>query len=142
MSTTSNNSTNKISLYDQLDNFNFVLANSIHSEVDENLFQAMYEISEREIMSMSRDEQIEELNLDNDASDNELNDAIEAYCQESEGFTIYQTFVVDQNGHEILKKYGELTWYNEEFGVHLWGVMHFGTAWSYVMGDQYPIDED
>ena len=48
---------------------------------------------------------------------------------------IYQYYIVDDNGAEILKEAGEIVYYNEELDMYLWGVTHYGTAWDYVLTD-------
>ena len=46
---------------------------------------------------------------------------------------IYQYYIVDDNGAEILKECNEIVFYNEELDMYVWGVTHYGTAWSYVL---------
>ena len=46
---------------------------------------------------------------------------------------IFQWFIVDDKGREILEEAGEILYENEELGITLWGVTHWGTAWDYVL---------
>ena len=53
-----------------------------------------------------------------------------SYCAD-----IFQYYIVDYNGAEILKEINEIVFYNEELDMYVWGVTHFGTSWSYVLTD-------
>ena len=46
---------------------------------------------------------------------------------------IFQYFIVSDNGAEILKDADEIVYYNETLDMYLWGVTHYGTAWSSVL---------
>ena len=48
---------------------------------------------------------------------------------------IFQFYIVDDNGAEILKEFNEIVYYNAEIDMYLWGVTHYGTSWSYVLTD-------
>jgi hypothetical protein len=49
---------------------------------------------------------------------------------------IFQYFIIDDNGADILKDYtNEIVLYNNELGMYLWGVTHYGTSWDYVLTD-------
>ena len=48
---------------------------------------------------------------------------------------VFQMFIVDDAGADILKEINEVVYYNEELDMYLWGVTHYGTAWSYVLTD-------
>lgn len=48
---------------------------------------------------------------------------------------IYQYFIVDGNGAEILQEAGEIVFYNEALDMYVWGVTHWGTSWDYVLTD-------
>lgn len=45
---------------------------------------------------------------------------------------IFQYFIVDFNGAEILQEAEEIVYYNEELNLYIWGVTHYGTSWDYV----------
>lgn len=86
-------------------------------------------------------EQIEELMLDNENDEHteeieELQDKINE-LEEEQDYTdeIYQYYIVSDNGAEILKEINEIVFYNEELDMYVWGVTHYGTAWSYVLTD-------
>lgn len=46
---------------------------------------------------------------------------------------IFQYYIVDDNGAEILQEADEIVYYNEELDMYLWGVTHYGTGWDYVL---------
>ena len=48
---------------------------------------------------------------------------------------VFQWYIVSDAGADILKDCNEIVYYNEELDVYLWGVTHYGTAWSYVLTD-------
>lgn len=45
---------------------------------------------------------------------------------------IFQFYIVDHHGAEILQECGEIVYYNDEIGLYVWGVTHWGTSWNYV----------
>ena len=58
---------------------------------------------------------------------------------------IYQYYIVDDNGASILEEINEIVFYNEELDMYVWGVTHYGTAWSYVLTDikcNVPYEEE
>lgn len=48
---------------------------------------------------------------------------------------IFQFYIVDDNGAEILQEINEIVFYNGALDVYLWGVTHWGTSWDYVLTD-------
>lgn len=49
---------------------------------------------------------------------------------------VFQWFIVDNNGADIIKTYtDDPLYYNEVLDMYLWGVTHYGTSWSYVLTD-------
>lgn len=73
----------------------------------------------------------------------ELEELIEELADEEEDFPeIYQYFIVDGNGAEILKRYNEIVFYNDVLDMYVWGVTHWGTSWSYVLTDIKICDDD
>lgn len=48
---------------------------------------------------------------------------------------VFQWYIVSDAGADILKDCNEIVYYNEELDIYLWGVTHYGTAWSYVLTD-------
>lgn len=88
-------------------------------------------------------EQISELMLDNEDDEHtaeieELQDKINELEEEQENSyntDIYQYYIVSDNGAMILKEINEIVFYNEELDMYVWGVTHYGTAWSYVLTD-------
>lgn len=133
--------TQNVSLYEKLNDLTYTLANEIDStvECDENMLNAMYEISQQELDGMDKVELISHLGLESDATDEDIQAALDEY-DHYEGFTIYQTYIVNEYTHEVLQEYGQLTWYCKELDCYFWGVMHYGTPWTLVMGDIYPVN--
>lgn len=48
---------------------------------------------------------------------------------------IFQYYIVSETGADILQEINEIVYYNEELDMYVWGVTHYGTAWSYVLTD-------
>ena len=46
---------------------------------------------------------------------------------------IYQWFLVDDSAQWILEKANEPLFYSDKLGCYVWGVTHYGTAWSHVL---------
>lgn len=98
-------------------------------------------------------EKIEELMLDNEDDEHadeieELQDRIDELEEEQDSMDeIYQYYIVDDNGANILKEINEIVFYNEELDMYVWGVTHWGTSWDYVLTDikcnvPYGFDEE
>ena len=49
---------------------------------------------------------------------------------------VYQTYIISEQGAEILQEYtNEIVYYNAELDMYTWCVTHYGTAWDYVLTD-------
>lgn len=49
---------------------------------------------------------------------------------------IFQWYIVNGNGADIIKEYtDDPLYYNEALDMYLWGVTHYGTSWDYVLTD-------
>lgn len=71
-----------------------------------------------------------------DDKQNELEDKIYELENETDEREIFQYYIVDDNGADILKREtNEILFYNEELDMYLWGVTHYGTSWDYVLTD-------
>ena len=46
---------------------------------------------------------------------------------------VFQWYIVSDAGARILEECNEILYYCEPLDVYLWGVTHYGTAWSYVL---------
>ena len=66
--------------------------------------------------------------------DNDTEDSDDEYT-EYEPAEIFQFYIVDDNGAEILQEIDEIVFYNSALDVYLWGVTHWGTSWDYVLTD-------
>lgn len=54
----------------------------------------------------------------------------------SKYYDIYQWYIVGDSGYRDLARLtDEIIYYNEQLDLYLWGVTHFGTAWSHVLTD-------
>lgn len=74
-----------------------------------------------------------------EAKEKHAGEKIDEAISESDYPEIYQTFIIDESTRDILKSYGEIVWYNEDLDLYFWWVTHFGTHWSYIMWNKYPI---
>lgn len=145
---------NEISEYGQQNGYvdYGTLAKAFDAVLNNEVMQKTYEIGYWEQESGFVDnseeinelqEQIEELMLDNENDEHteeleELQDKINELEEEQENSyyaEIYQYYIVSDNGVEILKEINEIVYYNEELDMYVWGVTHYGTAWSYVLTD-------
>lgn len=71
-------------------------------------------------------EELEELNKQLE----EMNEALNNPCYAD----IYQYFIIDSSGAEILANWtNEIVYYNEELDMYVWCVTHWGTSWNYVL---------
>lgn len=51
-------------------------------------------------------------------------------------YDIFQWFIIDENGADILKRWtDEIVYYNHRANMYIWGVTHYGTSWNYVLTD-------
>lgn len=51
-------------------------------------------------------------------------------------YDIFQYFVIDNNGADILQRFtDEIVYYIPVLDIYVWGVTHFGTSWDYVLTD-------
>ena len=55
--------------------------------------------------------------------------------------TIFQWFIVDENAKWILEKANEPLFYSDKLDCYIWGVTHYGTAWSHVL-TSLELDDD
>ena len=62
--------------------------------------------------------------------------------EQDEPREIFQYYIISDNGADIIKRYtNDPLYYIDFLGVYVWGVTHYGTAWSYVLTDT-EIEED
>lgn len=78
---------------------------------------------------------------DEDYNEVEPNSDNECYCEPVE---IFQYYIVDNNGYEILTELtNEIVYYLPLLDVYVWGVTHYGTSWDYVLTDiKIDLSED
>lgn len=63
---------------------------------------------------------------------------VSEYIEEPDGNynEVYQYYIISDEGARILSEYtDELVYYHEDLDMYLWGITHWGTAWSYVLTD-------
>lgn len=49
---------------------------------------------------------------------------------------VFQWYIVSDSGAQIIQDYtNEILYYHDELDIYLWGVMHWGTGWDYVLTD-------
>ena len=54
--------------------------------------------------------------------------------EDGEYYEIYQYYIVSDFGYNILERYtDEIVYYNEKLDMYVWGITHYGTAWSHVL---------
>lgn len=87
-------------------------------------------------------EELEEAQEAIDEEDEEQKDVYDALQEQIDALQdahyneVFQYFIIDSNGAEILKDYtNEIVWYNEELDLHVWGITHYGTSWDCVLTD-------
>lgn len=78
----------------------------------------------REILESIEDEESEEYIA--------LSETLEA-LEEEKYSDVFQWFIVDGNGAEILEEAGKIVYYNSALDMYIWGVTHYGTSWDYVL---------
>ena len=63
-------------------------------------------------------------------------DELKEEQEQSYNQDIFQYFIVSGQGAEMIKQYTEdPLFYNETLDMYVWGITHYGTAWSYVLTD-------
>lgn len=64
------------------------------------------------------------------------NDIDELEREQDEQQEVYQYYIVSDQGADIIKEYtNDPVYYLPVLDCYVWGVTHFGTAWSYVLTD-------
>ena len=117
----------------------------MYSDYDGNEYtaeQAKQKIEELQELLDETNEQLAELEYSENNDPNlisDLKDKIDDIERNLESLEepkepeVFQYYIVDDNGAEILKDADELVWYCEELDMYLWGVTHYGTSWNYVL---------
>lgn len=133
------------------------LAKAFNCVLNNTIYNAAWDIDEWEQLSgfVDNSEQIDELREQietleceitlnsSDESDAAINARIDALnekiddLEQEQEYTpeIFQFYIVDDNGAEILQEINESVFYNSALDVYLWGVTHWGTSWDYVLTD-------
>lgn len=109
------------------------------SDIEDEL-DRMADTDENETGRLNRFELIEKLQDEIKDLENRIDELEEEQDEEPE---IFQYYIVDNNGAEILQEFGEILYYNEELDLYVWGVDHFGTSWDYVLTNiRLELDEN
>lgn len=87
---------------------------------------------EEQIENQEQPEALEELEAKKEQLEAEK---AELENEQDEQPEIFQFYIVDDPGAEILKEFNEIVFYNSEIDMYLWGVTHYGTSWDYVLTD-------
>lgn len=100
-------------------------------ELNNKIAEIQFDIDELEDSDEeSKENKIEEL----ENKIEELEEEVEELEDEQNRSTeIFQYFIVDDNGAELLSEINEIVFYNEYLDMNLWGVTHWGTSWDYVL---------
>lgn len=65
---------------------------------------------------------------------NEIEEEIEELeDEEHEEPEVFQYFIVDRLGAQLLQYINEILYYNEELDMYVWGVTYVGTGWDHVL---------
>ena len=96
----------------------------------ENELESMADTDENETGRQNRLELIETLQDEIRELENQIDEYESA---ETEPDEIYQYFIVSSQGAEILERFGEIVFYNDDLDIYIWGVTHWGTSWDYVL---------
>ena len=87
-----------------------------------------------ELEDMITEDSTEEQDEETTAKIDELREQIEELEEEQDRQPdIFQWFIVDNQGAQILDEAGEIVYYNSTLDLYLWGVTHWGTSWDYVL---------
>ena len=75
--------------------------------------------------------------IDNSEQIDELQEQIDELEREQDDEPdIYQYYIISDAGAELLKDCtDEIVYYIDYLDIYIWGVTHYGTAWSYVLTD-------
>jgi hypothetical protein len=103
-------------------------------ELQEQIDSIMYDMEE--IEEVDEDYESNNIYLAMKSKVEKLQEEIEELEEQQDNYPeIYQYFIVDGNGAEILQEAGEIVFYNEALDMYVWGVTHWGTSWDYVLTD-------
>lgn len=87
-----------------------------------------------ELEDMITEDSTEEQDEETTVKIDELREQIEELEEEQDRQPdIFQWFIVDSQGAQILDEAGEIVYYNSTLDLYLWGVTHWGTSWDYVL---------
>ena len=107
-----------------------------------NVYNAEEAKEKRDELEERRDElEVKLYTIDNDETpeaeeireeiENIENDISSLYEPEYKEF--FQYYIVSDEGARILREIGEALYYNNKLDIYVWGVDHWGTAWTHVL---------
>ena len=91
---------------------------------EERVEQIREQIDALEALEDMTEEQLEQLQ--------DLEDDVAALDNEYY-YDVFQWYIVNEQGAELCQEAGEIVYYNSALDLYLWGVTHYGTAWTYVL---------
>lgn len=125
------------------------LAKAFDAVLNNTIFGVGWEIGEWEQLSGYIDntaeleelqeqiDELQELEELTEEQENKLQELQDNYTdleyEQDETPEIYQFYIVDERGADLLQEVNEIVYYNNALDVYLWGVTHYGTSWSYVL---------
>jgi len=124
-------------LYSQIKDVQMIIANAAedHVEYNEPLHDALHKCKMFHYGSMTEQELI---GLGFEPKSDDYDEQLEEWIYKQDDPYVYQTFITDEEGHDLFDDYGYPAWYNEEMDLHFIGITHFGTHWSHDM-DKQPV---
>ena len=107
-----------------------------YSEDIEELREQIEELEEEKEELEEGDLRLEEIEADIEELEDKITDLEEEQERANYEQEIFQWYIIDGNGAEILEYWtDEIVYYNYALDMYVWGVTHFGTSWSYVLTD-------
>lgn len=130
--------------YNEVEQVNGFIDNS--EEIDEaeekkeKLIDLFYEIKEKYNETEEGSEEEKRLEKELDETQEKLDEITEKIeeleREQDETPEIFQYYIIDDNGAEILKDLtDEVVFYLPYLDIYIWGVTHYGTSWDYVLTD-------
>lgn len=125
--------------------FDAVLNNSIMAELERNgyYFELESGLVDNSDEIAELEERIAEIEDDETITDEEretrtaeLEDEIEELRNEEDGDEIFQYYIVDNAGADLIRDYNVgYLFYCDKLDMYIWGITHYGTSWDYVLTD-------
>lgn len=82
------------------------------------------------LVEQSEDNPSKVLEIKINALEEKIEELEDEECEEPE---VFQYFIVDRLGADLLQKINDVVYYNEEIDMYVWGVTHLCTGWDNVL---------